>query len=155
MAAIWTGRTGLANLSRNHSIVRPSDEPLVCGARCDTVPPALCDASGPFHAALANLDYAEATISKVNQGNGLKLSGTLKLRKSLTAPPAGMCSVLHSAYPLPVGAWLLTGTSIVPDPPYTATQGDLVTISIEGLGTLTNRVVSVPHSGATAPPRIP
>ena len=40
----------------------------------------------------------------------------------LVRDPAEMCSVLHSAYPLPVGAWLLTGTGIVPDPPYTATE---------------------------------
>ncbi len=68
--------------------------------------------------------------------------------------PAELCGVLRAAYSLPVGAWLLTDTSIVPDPPYTAAAGDLVSISIDGLGTLTNRVVVVPHTGATAPPRI-
>lgn len=67
--------------------------------------------------------------------------------------PAELCAVLHSAYPLPAGAWLLTGTSIVPDQPYTAATGDVVTISIDGLGQLTNRLVAVPHSGATALPR--
>src|SRR5262249_62097870 len=68
--------------------------------------------------------------------------------------PAELCGVLHSAYPLPAGAWLLTGTSIVPPPPYTAAEGDQVTISIDGLGQLTNRLVTVPHSGATALPRL-
>jgi 2-dehydro-3-deoxy-D-arabinonate dehydratase len=70
----------------------------------------------------------------------------------LVREPAALCRVLVSSYPLPAGAWLLTGTSIVPPPPYTAEEGDLVGISIDGLGTLQNRLVRVPHTGATAPP---
>jgi 2-dehydro-3-deoxy-D-arabinonate dehydratase len=55
---------------------------------------------------------------------------------------------LLAAYSLPQGAVLLTGTGIVPDPPFTLTAGDLVRIEIDGLGTLQNPVVSV---GAVAP----
>jgi 2-dehydro-3-deoxy-D-arabinonate dehydratase len=68
--------------------------------------------------------------------------------------PAELVSVLHAAYPLPVGAWLLTGTSLVPPPPYTAEAGDLIAIEIEGVGRLVNHVVTVPHSGARAQPRL-
>ena len=89
----------------------------------------------------------------IERGGAEVFAGTASLAE-LVRDPADLCSVLHSAYSLPVGAWLLTGTSIVPDPPYTATQGDQVTISIDGVGTLTNRVVLVPHSGATARPRL-
>src|SRR5262249_59048974 len=78
-------------------------------------------------------------------------SGEAGLAEMVRAP-AELCGVLHSAYPLPAGAWLLTGTSIVPPPPYTAAEGDQVTISIDGLGQLTNRLVTSPHSGATALP---
>jgi len=60
--------------------------------------------------------------------------------------------VLHSSYTLPVGAWLLTGTSLVPPEPYTAKPGDVVRISIDGLGELTNRVSLVKHSRAEAKP---
>jgi 2-dehydro-3-deoxy-D-arabinonate dehydratase len=67
--------------------------------------------------------------------------------------PAELSAVLHSAYPLPVGAWLLTGTSLVPAPPYTAEAGDVVTIEIAGIGRLVNTIAVVPHSGAVAPPR--
>ena len=67
--------------------------------------------------------------------------------------PAELSAVLHSAYPLPEGAWLLTGTSLVPPPPYTAAAGDVIVIEIDTLGRLLNRVVVVPHSGAGAPPR--
>ena len=67
--------------------------------------------------------------------------------------PAELSAVLHSAYPLPEGAWLLTGTSLVPPPSYTAAAGDVIVIEIRTVGRLLNRVVLVPHSGAGAPPR--
>ena len=78
-------------------------------------------------------------------------SGTIS---DMVREPAELISVLHAAYPLPVGAWLLTGTSLVPPPPYTAEAGDLISIEIEGVGRLVNRVVTVPHSGARAQPRM-
>lgn len=68
--------------------------------------------------------------------------------------PAELVGVLHSAYPLPVGAWLLTGTSLVPPAPYSAADGDGITISIGQLGTLTNHVIRIAHSGATARPNL-
>lgn len=47
---------------------------------------------------------------------------------------------LASALRFPAGVVLLTGTGIVPDPPFTLTAGDTVQIMIEPLGTLTNPV---------------
>ena len=41
----------------------------------------------------------------------------------------------------PTGAFLLTGTGIVPDSDFTLLAGDLVEISIDGIGTLTNPIV--------------
>ena len=41
----------------------------------------------------------------------------------------------------PNGAFLLTGTGIVPDNDFTLQDGDLVHISISGIGTLSNPVV--------------
>jgi 2-dehydro-3-deoxy-D-arabinonate dehydratase len=41
----------------------------------------------------------------------------------------------------PGGAFLLTGTGIVPDNDFTLEAGDVVSIEIEGIGTLTNPVV--------------
>ena len=41
----------------------------------------------------------------------------------------------------PDGAILSTGTCLVPPPPFTLAAGDLVTIAIDGIGTLTNPVV--------------
>src|SRR5438445_3078454 len=68
--------------------------------------------------------------------------------------PADPISVLPPAYPLPVGAWLLTGSALVPAPHYTAEAGDLISIEIEDVGRLVNHVVTVPHSGARAQPRL-
>ena len=67
--------------------------------------------------------------------------------------PAELSAVLHAAYPLPAGAWLMTGTSLVPPLPYTAEADDVVMIEIQGIGRLVNTIVVVPHSGAVAPPR--
>jgi 2-dehydro-3-deoxy-D-arabinonate dehydratase len=38
---------------------------------------------------------------------------------------------------------LLTGTGIVPDPPFTLLPDDLVRITVDGLGSLSNPVVRV------------
>jgi 2-dehydro-3-deoxy-D-arabinonate dehydratase len=40
----------------------------------------------------------------------------------------------------PDGAFLMTGTGIVPDPPFTLMAGDRVAITIDGIGTLENTV---------------
>ncbi len=55
---------------------------------------------------------------------------------------------LFVANEFPDGVMLMTGTGIIPDSPFTLQAGDVVTISIEGLGRLTNPVEVV---GAAAP----
>ena len=51
-----------------------------------------------------------------------------------------LASWLGRALTFPVGAILLTGTPIVPPAEFTLLDGDLVSIGIEGIGTLTNPV---------------
>ena len=41
----------------------------------------------------------------------------------------------------PDGAFLMTGTGVVPDNDFTLQDGDTVHISIDGIGTLTNPIV--------------
>jgi 2-dehydro-3-deoxy-D-arabinonate dehydratase len=53
---------------------------------------------------------------------------------------------LVRALSFPAGAFLLTGTGIVPAPPFSLEPGDRVTIEIAGLGRLENPVVSVGRS---------
>ena len=66
-----------------------------------------------------------------------------------------LTAVMHAAYPFPAGAWLLTGTSVVPPAEYTAEPGDVVRIWIDGLGTLVGRVVLIEVPAVTARPTIP
>jgi len=68
-----------------------------------------------------------------------------RLRRSF----AELAEHLGSALTFPVGAILLTGTGVVPDPHFTLRNGDEVHVEIEGLGELVNRVVTV---GRAAPP---
>jgi 2-dehydro-3-deoxy-D-arabinonate dehydratase len=49
-------------------------------------------------------------------------------------------SWLHRGNTFPDGAFLMTGTGIVPPDSFTLQDGDTVLISIEGIGTLSNRV---------------
>lgn len=53
-----------------------------------------------------------------------------------------LASYLFRDNDFPVGAWLMTGTGVVPSTDFTLQVGDVVRISIEGLGTLENRVGS-------------
>jgi 2-dehydro-3-deoxy-D-arabinonate dehydratase len=73
---------------------------------------------------------------------------------SMVRDPAELCAVVHAAYTLPAGAWLMTGTGIVPPLPYSARAGDIVRIEIDGIGVLRNGVKRIEHSGARALPRI-
>ena len=47
---------------------------------------------------------------------------------------------LHRGNTFPDGAFLMTGTGIVPPDDFTLQEGDIVRISIDGIGTLSNRV---------------
>jgi 2-dehydro-3-deoxy-D-arabinonate dehydratase len=58
--------------------------------------------------------------------------------------PAELVDWLFRAQEFPVGAVLLTGTAIVPPSSFTLRPGDLVTITVPGLGELSNPVELVP-----------
>lgn len=52
--------------------------------------------------------------------------------------------------PFPDGAFLMTGTGIVPDSTFTLRPGDVVHITIDGVGTLSNPIVQDGRSGPSA-----
>jgi 2-dehydro-3-deoxy-D-arabinonate dehydratase len=58
-------------------------------------------------------------------------------------PPQELLDWLYRALAFPLGVVLLIGTGIVPEPAFTLEEGDEVSISVSGLGTLTNPVVRV------------
>ena len=58
-----------------------------------------------------------------------------------------LAAYLGRALTFPAGAFLMTGTGLVPDPPFTLEAGDAVRIGIDGLGTLENVVERLePHA---------
>ena len=50
---------------------------------------------------------------------------------------------LQRSNPVPNMTAVLTGTAIVPPPDFTLQEGDVVSINIDGIGTLENDVVEV------------
>ena len=109
-------------------------------------------ALGPAAVLAWDVDVSRASIRMtIERGGKSVFDGTATVGE-MTREPANLAAVLHSSYTLPVGAWLLTGTSLVPPEPYTAKTGDSVRIAIDGLGELSNRVSLVKHSGAAAKP---
>ena len=109
-------------------------------------------AIGPAAVFAWGVDIARAKIRMtIERAERSVFDGTATVA-DMTREPAKLAAVLHSSYTLPVGAWLLTGASLVPPEPYTAKTGDLVRVAIDGLGALTNRVSLVKHSGAAAKP---
>jgi len=111
-------------------------------------------AIGPAAVLAWAVDVARAVISMTIERDGTTVFAGTSTVADMTRDPAKLVGVLYSSYTLPVGAWLLTGTSLVPPQPYTATADDVVRISIDGLGELANRVSAVRHSGAQARPTL-
>ena len=58
----------------------------------------------------------------------------------LKRDPKELASWLFRDNSFPDGAYLMTGTGVVPDDEFTLAHGDLIRISIDGIGTLENRV---------------
>ena len=109
-------------------------------------------AIGPAAVLAWDVDVSRAKIRMTIERAGASVFDGTATVADMTREPAKLATVLHSSYTLPVGAWLLTGASLVPPEPYTAKTGDVVRIAIEGLGELSNRVSLVKHSGAEAKP---
>src|SRR6266849_10097450 len=109
---------------------------------------------GPAAVLAWEVEPSAARIRMTIERDGTTVFAGTSTVADMAREPAKLVGVLYSSYTLPVGAWLLTGTSLVPPQPYTATAGDVVRIAIEGLGELTNRVSTVRHSGAEAKPAL-
>jgi 2-dehydro-3-deoxy-D-arabinonate dehydratase len=111
-------------------------------------------AIGPVAVLAWDVDVSRAKMRMTIDRGGTKVFDGTATVADMTREPSKLAAVLHSSYSLPTGAWLLTGTSLVPPEPYTAKTGDVVRISIDGLGELVNNVSLVKHSGAEAKPTL-
>jgi 2-dehydro-3-deoxy-D-arabinonate dehydratase len=94
--------------------------------------PAVLLSEGP----LEKTTKIEITIER---SDAMIFSGSTSLAE-LKRAPEQLAAYLFSNLSFPQGAFLMTGTGIVPDDDFTLNSGDVVSISIEGLGTLTNPV---------------
>jgi 2-dehydro-3-deoxy-D-arabinonate dehydratase len=86
------------------------------------------DATGPFG--------IELTITRNDE---VVFTGTTST-STITRQLADLGAWLFAAMPFPAGAVLLTGTGIVPEEGFTLAAEDVVTVSIEQVGTLVNPV---------------
>src|SRR5207247_9735292 len=95
---------------------------------------------GPAAVLASVVDPLRSEVRMTIERSGEQIFSGKSSVSELVRDPAELTGVLHSAYPLPVGAWLLTGTSLVPAPPFTARAGGVVTIEIGAVGRLVNHV---------------
>lgn len=96
-------------------------------------------------------DVGRKVELEIRRGADLAFSGRSHTA-DMVRRPTELARLLTAVYDLPVGAWLLTGTGVVPPETFTLCDGDEVNISIDRLGRLRNYVEVVHHSGATALP---
>lgn len=85
--------------------------------------------------------WDEVTIElRIERGREPVFVGKTQLGQ-MARTPSELVQWLGRENSFPHGAFLLTGTGIVPEREFTLRAGDLVSISIDGVGTLTNHVV--------------
>jgi 2-dehydro-3-deoxy-D-arabinonate dehydratase len=76
----------------------------------------------------------------IERGGNMAFTGDTTL-ESLRRTPRELVAYLFRELHFPVGAYLMTGTGIVPPDSFTLEDGDKVSITIDGIGMLENRVV--------------
>ena len=76
---------------------------------------------------------------EIDRGGKRAFEGTTSLAQ-MKRTPEELVGWLGRETSFPDGAFLLTGTGIVPPDEFTLASGDEIRISIDGIGTLSNRV---------------
>lgn len=87
----------------------------------------------------------DTNISMVIKRGGQNVfDGVIKIsqmKRSLTE----LAGFLYREMDFPVGSFLMTGTCLVPDNDFTLQEGDIVDITIDSIGTLSNKVIYKPR----------
>ncbi len=101
-------------------------------------------ALGPCLLVAAEPIAAESSIKMLIKRNGeiayQDATTISRMKRSLTE----LVGYLYSECDFPVGAFLMTGTCLVPPPTFTLQPGDVVEITIDGIGTLVNTIALNP-----------
>lgn len=106
-------------------------------------------ALGPCIVPIDELPEALEIRMRVERDGAIAVEGrttTAQMRR----PFREIADWLGRALSFPVGAFVMTGTGIVPDPAFTLRSGDVVRIEVDGIGILTNPVTEVgsgPYGG--------
>lgn len=87
------------------------------------------------------LPTSTAIRIEILRAGGAEFSGATTLAEMKRTPQV-LSHYLYRECTFPVGAYLMTGTGIVPPDGFTLHGGDEVHITIEGIGTLSNRVAA-------------
>jgi len=99
-----------------------------------------CAALGPC---ISLIDPFEDKNTKIHleiiRNNGPVFDGEVELSQ-MKRKPEELVSYVFKECSFPYGCFIMTGTGIVPPNDFTLLQGDVVHISIDGIGTLTNTV---------------
>jgi len=82
----------------------------------------------------------------IHRGEVVVVEGTARL-SDIRRRPENLVEWLFRAQEFPLGVALMTGTSLAPGPEFTLRHGDVVEISVPGLGTLRNAVESTGIKG--------
>jgi 2-dehydro-3-deoxy-D-arabinonate dehydratase len=98
----------------------------------------LCAALGPCILLTKEPPSADTAIRlRITRGGAEVFSGETTLAQ-LKRTPAELAEFLYRDNSFPAGAFLMTGTGIVPGDDFTLAAGDEVAITIDGIGTLSN-----------------
>jgi 2-dehydro-3-deoxy-D-arabinonate dehydratase len=76
---------------------------------------------------------------KIERNNKIVFEGSVTIDQ-MKRTHAELVSFLYREYSFAVGAYLMTGTCVVPDNNFTLQTGDVITINIGGIGDLVNTV---------------
>lgn len=98
----------------------------------------LCAALGPCVLITKDLLSPDTTIHlRITRGDATAFEGQTKIDQ-LKRTPTELAGFLYRDNTFPTGAFLMTGTGIVPGDEFTLQSGDVVHITISGIGTLSN-----------------
>jgi len=101
-------------------------------------------ALGPVVALAGSIDPTALAVRCVIEREGQPVFTGETHTGRIHRPLEELVQVLGRCNTFPAGAWVMTGTGIVPPDTFTLQNGDVVHITVAGLGTLTNPVVRLP-----------
>lgn len=104
-----------------------------------------CCGLGPSVALVEEVtDAGNLAITMKITRNGHDVFSGESNTNQIARPLTELVSYLFRANEFPTGAFLLTGTGIVPPSEFTLEAGDIVSITIDGIGTLVNPMYRIP-----------